>query len=90
MGALGSLSNRLFLVCVVLTTASIGAAMLFVSVRLTREHDRAQATRLDETITLVERQRRLGLEAATRLARLVADLPKLKAALATADAARPG
>ncbi len=87
MGALGSLSNRLFLVCVVLTTASIGAAMLFVSVRLTREHDRAQATRLDETITLVERQRRLGLEAATRLARLVADLPKLKAALATADAA---
>ena len=73
MGALGSLSNRLFLVCVVLTTASIGAAMLFVSVRLTREHDRAQATRLDETITLVERQRRLGLEAATRLARLVAD-----------------
>jgi signal transduction histidine kinase len=87
MGTLGSLSNRLFLVCVVLTTASIGAAMLFVSARLTREHDRALATRLDETITLVERQRRLGLEASTRLARLVADLPKLKAALATSDAA---
>ena len=87
MSMLGSLSNRLFFVCVLLSTASSGAAMLFVSVRLTREHDRALALRLDETITLVERQRRLGLEASTRLARLVADLPKLKAALATGDAA---
>ena len=60
--------------------------MLFVSARLTREHDRAMALRLDETITLVERQRRLLLDTSTRLARLVADLPKLKAALATGDA----
>lgn len=86
MRALGSLSNRLFLVMVLLSTASIGGAMLFVSARLTREHDRAQAIRLDETITLVERQRRLLLDTSTRLARLVADLPKLKAALATGDA----
>lgn len=86
MRALGSLSNRLFLICVLLSTASIGGAMLFVSARLTREHDRAMAVRLDETITLVERQRRLLLETSTRLARLVADLPKLKAALTT-DAA---
>ena len=86
MRALGSLSNRLFLVCVLLSAASIGGAMLFVSARLTREHDRAMAVRLDETITLVERQRRLLLDTSTRLARLVADLPKLKAALTT-DAA---
>ena len=86
MRALGSLSNRLFLVMVLLSIASIGGAMLFVSARLTREHDRAMALRLDETITLVERQRRLLLETSTRLARLVADLPKLKAALATGDA----
>jgi len=86
MRALGSLSNRLFLVMVLLSIASIGGAMLFVSARLTREHDRAMALRLDETITLVERQRRLLLDTSTRLARLVADLPKLKAALATGDA----
>lgn len=86
MRAFGSLSNRLFLVMVLLSIASIGAAMLFVSARLTREHDRAMALRLDETITLVERQRRLLLDTSTRLARLVADLPKLKAALATGDA----
>ncbi len=86
MPALGSLSNRLFLVCVLLTTGSIGAAMLFVSAHLTREHERAIAARLDETITLVERQRRQELETATRLARLVADLPKLKAAIATGHA----
>ncbi len=86
MRTLGSLSNRLFLVCVVLSIASIGGAMLFVSVRLTREHEHAMAQRLDETITLVERQRRLLLETSTRLARLVADLPKLKAALSTGDA----
>lgn len=86
MRALGSLSNRLFVVMVLLSIGSIGGAMLFVSARLTREHDRAMALRLDETITLVERQRRLLLDTSTRLARLVADLPKLKAALATGDA----
>ncbi len=86
MRALGTLSNRLFLVCVLLSIGSIGGAMLFVSVRLTREHDFAMRQRLDETITLVERQRRLLLETSTRLARLVADLPKLKAALSTGDA----
>lgn len=87
MRALGSLSNRLFLVCVLLSTGSIGAAMLFVSARLGREHDARLAARLDETIALVERQRRLALDTATRLARLVADLPKLKAALSTGDEA---
>ncbi len=86
MRALRSLSNRLFLVCVLLSIASIGGAMLFVSARLTREHDHAMAQRLDETITLVERQRRALLDTSTRLARLVADLPKLKAALSTGDA----
>jgi signal transduction histidine kinase len=86
MRAFGSLSNRLFVVMVLLSIGSIGGAMLFVSARLTREHDRAMAMRLDETITLVERQRRLRLDTSTRLARLVADLPKLKAALATGDA----
>ena len=50
MPALGSLTNRLFLVCVALSIASIGAAMLFVSARLTREHDRATATRQAETV----------------------------------------
>ena len=87
MRALGSLSNRLFLVCVLLSTASIGAAMFFVSARLTREHEARLTARLDETIALVERQRRMALDTATRLARLVADLPKLKAAIATDDAA---
>ncbi|BCS31087.1 hypothetical protein TBR22_A02870 [Luteitalea sp. TBR-22] len=87
MRALGSLTNRLFLVCVALSIASIGAAMLFVSARLTREHDRAMATRQAETVSLVERQRRLLVDTSTRLSRLVADLPKLKAALTTRDAA---
>ncbi len=86
MRAPGSLSNRLFLVMVLLSIASIGGAMLIVSARLTREHDQALALRLDETVALVERQRRLLLDTSTRLARLVADLPKLKAALATGDA----
>lgn len=85
MRALGSLSNRLVLVCVLLTTTSIGAAMLFVSLRLTREHDEAMARRLDEALTLVEGDRRLLLGTSARLARLVADLPKLKAAIATGD-----
>jgi signal transduction histidine kinase len=87
MRALGSLTNRLFVVCVAVSIASIGAAMFFVSARLTREHDRATATRLAETVALVERQRQALLDTSTRLSRLVADLPKLKAALATGDAA---
>lgn len=87
MRALGSLTNRLFLVCVALSIASIGAAMLFVSARLTREHERATATRQAETVALVERQRHLLVDTSTRLSRLVADLPKLKAALTTRDAA---
>jgi signal transduction histidine kinase len=87
MRTLGSLTNRLFVVCVALSIASIGAAMLFVSARLTREHDRTTAARQAETVALVERQRQALLDTSTRLSRLVADLPKLKAALATGDAA---
>lgn len=81
----GSLSNRIFLAATLLAWLSIAAALLFVNARLARESDAALDRRLGDTTVLVQQQRQALLDTFRRMALLVADLPKLKAALATAD-----
>jgi signal transduction histidine kinase len=83
---LSSLSNRIFLAATLLAWLSIAAALLFVNVRLARESERALERRLAETTSLVQQQQQALVDTFTRMARLVADLPKLKAAMATGDA----
>jgi signal transduction histidine kinase len=82
---LSSLSNRIFLACTLLAWLSISAAILFVHARLARESEQALQRSLAETTRLVDQQRQALFDTFTRMARLVADLPKLKAAMATLD-----
>jgi signal transduction histidine kinase len=84
--ALGSLTNRIFLASTLLATASIGAGVYFVSSRLRSEAEAELERDLTEAANLVEQQRASLLESFTLTARLIADLPTLKAAMGTRDA----
>lgn len=86
MRALGSLTNRIFLASALLATASIGAAVYYVSNRLTSEAEVELERDLVEAGKLVEQERMALLESFVLTARLIADLPLLKAAIDTRDA----
>lgn len=85
MRILGSITNRIFLASALLAMLSIGAAVYFVSARLTTQTEAELQSDLTEAATLVNDQRRTQFEHVARTARLIADLPKFKAALDTAD-----
>jgi signal transduction histidine kinase len=85
-GALGSLTNRIFLASALLATASIGAGVYFVSNRLNREAEVELERDLVEAGKIVEQERTALLESFLLTAQLIADLPLLKAALDTRDA----
>ena len=84
--ALGSITNRIFLASTLLATISIGAGVYFVSNRLRSEAEAELERDLIEAANLVEQQRSSLLESFTLTARLIADLPTLKAAMGTRDA----
>jgi signal transduction histidine kinase len=85
MRPLSSLTNRIFLASTLLATVSIGFAVYFVSSRLRSEAEADLRRDLAEAASLVEQQRATLLDTFTRSARLIADLPKLKAAIETGD-----
>ena len=78
-GALGSLTNRIFLASTLLAMVSIGFAVYFVSSRMTSETEAELQRDLREAATLVDQQRATLFDTFTRTARLIADLPKFKA-----------
>lgn len=80
-----SLSNRIFLACTLLVTASLGLAFAYVTARASREAEAELRRGVLEASMLVDENRKALTETFTTLARLVADLPKLKAAVATVD-----
>ena len=80
-----SLSNRIFVACALVATLSLGFAFSFVNARATREAEAELRRGLNEAGILVDRNRVDLTDTFTRLARLVADLPKLKAAVETGD-----
>jgi len=81
-----SLSNRIFFACTVLATVSLGFAFIFVNAQVTGEVEAELRRDLAEAGTLVDQRRALFTETFKILARLIADLPKLKAAVSTGDA----
>ena len=81
-----SLTNRIFLACTLLATVSLGFAFAFVNAQVTREVEAELRRDLSEAGTLVDQRRALFTETSKTLTRLIADLPKLKAAVATGDA----
>ena len=82
---LGSLTNRIFLASAALAVLSIGAAVYFVSLTTTREAEAELQRGLIEAGTLVDQQCATLVRTLTVMARLVADDPRLKAAVDTGD-----
>lgn len=85
MKLLSSLTNRIFLATAALAVLCIGSAVYVISARVTRDAERDLERGLAEAATLVEGHRNTLSETFTLAARLTADLPKLKAAVATND-----
>ena len=85
MTILGSLTNRIFLASAALAVMSIAAAVYFVSLTTTREAEAELQRGLIEAGTLVDEQCATLVRTLTVMARLVADDPRLKAAVDTGD-----
>ena len=85
MTLLSSLTNRIFIASALLAVMTTGVAVYVVGLRATREAEAELARGLTEAGTLVEQQRRALTTEYLLIARLVADLPKLKSAVATGD-----
>lgn len=85
MTLLGPLSNRIFLASALLAVVSIGVAVWLIDRTLTAQANREVLRGLAEADTLVEEYRRLSLTQLAQAARLIADLPKFKAAVELND-----
>ena len=82
MSVLSSLTNRLFAAMALLALVSIAAATYYATRAVTAQAEGELRRDVDEAGTLVEEYRALIFEHFNREARLVADLPRLKAAVA--------
>jgi len=82
---LASLTNRIFLASAALAVVSIATAVYFVSRTTTRQAEAELQRGLIEAGALVDQQCATFLQALTVMARLVADDPRLKAAVDTGD-----
>ena len=81
MTLLSSLTNRLFVAMALLAVLSIGAVTYYATAAVTSQAEGELRRGLDDAGTLVEEYRTLLLDHFSREARLIADLPKLKAAV---------
>jgi hypothetical protein len=81
MRLFSSLTNRIFVASALLAIVSIAAAMVTVNLAVTAQAERELRRGLDEAGTLLEEYRGLRHDHVNREARLIADLPKLKAAV---------
>ena len=81
--AASSLTNRIFLASTLLAMLSLGLAFYFVNVRATADAEDELRRGLLDAAALADQQRTALTDTYLRLARLVADLPKLKGAVAT-------
>jgi signal transduction histidine kinase len=80
MSPFGSLTNRMFLATAFLAVLSIGAAVYIVNKGVTRQAEGELERGLQESGTLVDEYRTVLFDHFRREARLIADLPVLKAA----------
>lgn len=85
MTVLRSLSNRIFAASALLAVACIVAALWSINRTVTVQAERAIERGLADSATLVTEYRRLTLAQLAQAAHLLADLPKLKAAVALDD-----
>jgi signal transduction histidine kinase len=85
MRPLGSLRSRVFAATALVAVLPIAAALLFVTRGVTRQAEADLRRGLVEASQLVEQYHRTRLDLAAERAALVADLPRLKAAVAESD-----
>ena len=78
---LASLTNRIFLASALLVVLSIGAATWLFNVTVTAQAERELQRGLEEAGSIVEQYRILAVSQLAQQARLIADLPKFKAAV---------
>ena len=86
MRVASSLTNRIFLASTLLATLSLGAVFYFVNAAVSAQAEAELRRDLDDAATLVEQHRATLTDTFTFVARVVADSPKLKAAVETKDA----
>jgi signal transduction histidine kinase len=80
-----SLRGRIFLASALLAVLSIGVAIYLVNVRVTREAEATLQREMVSTSALVDQLRTTRTQTFTQMARLIADAPKVKAAVDTND-----
>lgn len=85
MAALASLRSRVFAATAVVAVLPIAAALGFAATRFARQAEADLGRGLQEAARLADQYHRAQLETVAERALLMADLPKLKAAVATAD-----
>src|SRR5689334_12027713 len=82
-----SLTNRIFFATAVLAVLSIAGAVYIVNRAVTRQADSELQRGIEEAAVIVDEYRKTSFEAFGREARLIADLPVLKAAVDIGDPA---
>lgn len=87
MKPFSSLTNRIFVATAMLAVVSIGAAVYIVNRAVSGQADADLQRGITEAATLVDAYRKFRFENFGRDARLIADLPVLKAAVDTRDPA---
>jgi len=85
MSILSSLRSRIFLASALLAVICIGVAISLVNVTVTQEAERTLEREIIATGAQVDQLRAERTQTFTLMARLIADLPKLKAAMETND-----
>jgi signal transduction histidine kinase len=78
-----TLTNRIFLASTALSTLSLGLAFVLVDLRASAQVEADLERGVSEAATLVDQHRATLTGNVTRMARLLADLPKLKALVET-------
>jgi signal transduction histidine kinase len=82
---LASLRSRVFFATALVAVLPMGAALGYVTARVTRQAEAGLAQQLEEAARIVEHHHRVRLETGRERALLMADVPMLKAAVATGD-----
>jgi signal transduction histidine kinase len=85
MKVLSSLRRRIFLASALLAVLCIGVAIFLVNVLVTQEAERTLEREIVATAAQIDQLRAERSQNFTLMARMIADLPKLKAAIATND-----
>ncbi|MEQ1759175.1 MAG: ATP-binding protein [Vicinamibacterales bacterium] len=80
-----SLTNRIFLACTLLVTLALALAFAYLYWRTSRDTETDLARELQESSVLMQEYQASLTDTFGRMTRMVADLPKLKAAVETAD-----